>query len=161
MLFAGTVRIILSNIINILWRYLYSHHNSLVGRDYKVWAQVGIFIVWPLLTQNEKNVWLSLAKVRLIYMAQLMRLIYMAHNHIKQVFQIAYCKPFTSDDFSMITATGENFIQSVNEYRSALLNRVKFHLLLHLPQNILDFGSTSSFNTERYSPIWAQYRQSC
>ena len=41
----------------------HSYTNSLVGRDFKAWAQVGIFIVWPLLTTSEKNVWLSLAKV--------------------------------------------------------------------------------------------------
>ena len=28
-----------------------------------MWAQIGVFIVWPFLTQMERNVWLSLAKV--------------------------------------------------------------------------------------------------
>lgn len=41
----------------------YSYNKSLVGRDYKAWAQVGIFIVWELLTSSEKIIWLSLAKV--------------------------------------------------------------------------------------------------
>lgn len=42
---------------------IHRYHNSLVGRDYKVWAQIGIFIVWPFLTIKEKSAWLSLAKV--------------------------------------------------------------------------------------------------
>ena len=41
----------------------YRYHKSLVGRDYKAWAQVGIFIVWSYLTPSEKSMWLSLAKV--------------------------------------------------------------------------------------------------
>ena len=42
---------------------LHRYHNSLVGRDYKVWSQVGIFVVWPNLTLAERSMWLSLAKV--------------------------------------------------------------------------------------------------
>lgn len=39
------------------------YYKSLVGRDFKQWSQVGIFIVWEFLTTSEKKMWLSLAKV--------------------------------------------------------------------------------------------------
>lgn len=39
------------------------YSRSLVGGDYKLWSQVGIFIVWPYLTKFEQAVWLALAKV--------------------------------------------------------------------------------------------------
>lgn len=39
------------------------YHKSLVGRDFKVWCQIGVFIVWPFLTKKEKDMWLSLAEV--------------------------------------------------------------------------------------------------
>lgn len=40
-----------------------SYHKSLVGQDYKTWAQMGIFVSWPFLVQEERNVWLALVKV--------------------------------------------------------------------------------------------------
>lgn len=39
------------------------HHNSFVGRDYKSWAQMCLFIATPYLTDSEKHVWLCLTKV--------------------------------------------------------------------------------------------------
>ena len=44
----------------------------------------------------------------------------------------------------------EDFIQAIIAYDPLLLNRPKFHLLLHLPKCIEDFGRTASFNSERY-----------
>ena len=41
----------------------YRYHHSLVGRDFKVWAQIGLHFVWDFLTSDEKRMWLSLAKV--------------------------------------------------------------------------------------------------
>ena len=46
---------------NVCFRY----HKSLVGRDFKLWAQIGIFIVWPFLTHEEQRLWLSFANVSL------------------------------------------------------------------------------------------------
>ena len=42
------------------------------------------------------------------------------------------------------------FVTSVSEYDSSLLAKPKFHLLMHLSENMTDFGPTSCFNTERY-----------
>ena len=42
---------------------LISHHKSFVGRDYKAWAQMCLFITWSYLTEGERKVWLCLSKV--------------------------------------------------------------------------------------------------
>lgn len=39
------------------------HHQSFVGRDYKAWAQMAPFVIFPYLTEGDKMVWLSLSKV--------------------------------------------------------------------------------------------------
>ena len=39
------------------------HHQSFVGRDYKAWAQMAPFIIFPYLTNGIQMVWLSLSKV--------------------------------------------------------------------------------------------------
>lgn len=41
------------------------HHSSFVGRDYKAWAQMALFIIYPYLSNSDKKVWLSLSKVLL------------------------------------------------------------------------------------------------
>lgn len=39
------------------------HHQSFVGRDYKAWAQMALFIIGPYLPDSDRRVWLSLSKV--------------------------------------------------------------------------------------------------
>jgi hypothetical protein len=39
------------------------HHQSFVGRDYKGWAQMALFVLYPYLSHADKAVWLSLSKV--------------------------------------------------------------------------------------------------
>jgi len=40
-------------------------------------------------------------------------------------------------------------VDTVKDCQPELLQKVKIHLLLHLVDNMLDFGPCSSFNTER------------
>ena len=40
------------------------YYGSFVGRDYKAWAQISIFIITPYLTEEEREVWLSLSQVQ-------------------------------------------------------------------------------------------------
>lgn len=39
------------------------HYQSFVGRDFKSWLQMAIFIITPFVNQDEKTCWLLLAKV--------------------------------------------------------------------------------------------------
>ena len=47
------------------------HHKSFVGRDYKAWAQMSLFIIGPYLSAAERAVWLDLSKVS-VYTLQVM-----------------------------------------------------------------------------------------
>lgn len=44
----------------------------------------------------------------------------------------------------------KDFVMAIKSYNAELLNRPKFHLLLHLPQSVQDFGPTASYSAERY-----------
>ena len=39
------------------------HHQSFVGRDYKAWAQMALFIIGSYIDASQKRVWLALSKV--------------------------------------------------------------------------------------------------
>ena len=70
-----------------------------------------------------------------------------------QVFKIVYCLPFQPDKSSENRSTIENFVKSAAVVYPEHAKKVKFHLLLHLTDNMLDFGHPSCFNTERYMYI--------
>ena len=40
---------------------------SLVGRDFKVWAQMALFVIAPYLNNHQLKVWLYLSKVNIVY----------------------------------------------------------------------------------------------
>jgi len=71
------------------------------------------------------------------------------HTKILQVFNIAYCHLHSTRDIASTKKVCEGFIEAVKSQDPNLLNRPKFHLLLHLPQSMADFGRTASFNSER------------
>ena len=70
---------------------------------------------------------------------------------------MAYCKPFFKEDFEDVQKICRSFVDAVQDYKEELLQRPKFHLMLHLTQNMLDFGPTAAFNTERYIAIGFMY----
>lgn len=46
--------------------------------------------------------------------------------------------------------TCKNFVDTVMEHLPELQQKLKVHLVLHLVDDMIDFGPTSAFNTERY-----------
>ena len=67
-----------------------------------------------------------------------------------QVFRIEYCVTFFPEEADIHCHTCLQFVNSVLRTMPELGKRLKIHLLLHLVDNILAFGPSSSFNTERY-----------
>ncbi len=53
--YSGFVGKVLGNVVY--------YHKSFVGRDYKAWAQMALFIIGPYLSENNRAVWLGLSKV--------------------------------------------------------------------------------------------------
>ena len=39
------------------------YHQSFVGRDYKAWAQMAPFVLFPYLAEEHRTLWLALSKV--------------------------------------------------------------------------------------------------
>ena len=66
-----------------------------------------------------------------------------------QVFKLAYCQPFMQANYDEYKEVCEKFVSAVHEHCPELRKKVKVHMILHLPENVKDFGPTSAFNTER------------
>lgn len=67
-----------------------------------------------------------------------------------KVFQIVYCLPFTPSKYDDYKDICEQFVTSVANYMPQFSKRLKVHLLLHLVDDMIQFGPASCFNTERY-----------
>ena len=80
-----------------------------------------------------------------------------------QIFRVAYCLPFSVDKLAEYKAICQGFVDAVKEYQPDFLRKVKIHMLLHLVDNMLDFGPCSAFNTERWAieilslQVWVWY----
>lgn len=47
------------------------HYKSFIGRDFKAWIQMALFIIDPFISREVKKCWLSLAQVVIIIMHEL------------------------------------------------------------------------------------------
>ena len=70
-----------------------------------------------------------------------------------KIFRIAYYLPVLKDKISDYQRICEQFVASVKEYMPQFAKRLKVHLLLHLTDDMLEFGPPARFNTERLNPI--------
>lgn len=62
-----------------------------------------------------------------------------------QVFKKAYCDEFDPHNFEEAERVCKKF-----NYKPELLQKPKFLYILHFPRNMLQFGPTAAFNTERF-----------
>ena len=51
-------------------------------------------------------------------------------------------------DLPKYHGTAEEFVACVRASEPEMLHRVKVHLLLHLPDNLVQFGPPANYNTE-------------
>ena len=66
------------------------------------------------------------------------------------MFKITYIddvQPGRYDEYKDICTS---FVQSVSCSHPEMLNKQKVHLLLHLPDTLLQFGPICAYNTERF-----------
>ena len=66
-----------------------------------------------------------------------------------QVFQHVYCKRTSRNQLHEVMDACTEFVDSVKSHDAALLNKPKFHLFLHLPTCIEEFGRIGCYNSER------------
>eukprot|EP00731_Ephydatia_muelleri_P033683 Em0035g20a len=103
------------------------HYQSFVGRDYKAWMQMAIFILSPYLSNGQLIVLVNLSKV----------------------FQIAYCSFFELSKAEAWHQICVDFVHSVRDFMPKMLRKQKVHYILHLVQCMQDYGPSSSFCAER------------
>ncbi|KAL5509435.1 hypothetical protein EMCRGX_G004809 [Ephydatia muelleri] len=103
------------------------HHKSFVGRDYKAWSQMALFIISPYLTEGQQKVLLALSKV----------------------FRIAYCDFFDPAEADTLHQICVGFVHTVRDFMPSLLRKQKVHYFLHLVESMQDYGPTSAFSAER------------
>ncbi len=72
-----------------------------------------------------------------------------AYNILIQVFKITYCDLSVESRESEYQRVCKEFVDAVKQHFPELSKKLKIHLFLHLTDNMMDFGPTSSFNTER------------
>lgn len=105
------------------------YYKSFVGRDFKTWLQMCVFVLQKYLSPDETKCWFLLAKV----------------------FKIAYKYPTLSNTETVSDKkTCQDFVDCANMYMPEFARRLKVHLILHLVECIQEFGPASGFNTERF-----------
>lgn len=65
------------------------------------------------------------------------------------VFQITYCNPCVESQEKNYQSVCKKCVDAVKKNFPDLSKKLKIHLFLHLSDSMIDFGPTSSFNTER------------
>lgn len=103
------------------------HYQSFVGRDYKAWSQMAIFVLQPYLSPGQCAVMLSLSKV----------------------FCLAYCCHFDPKQADQLQQICQEFVNNCMTHMPELSYKQKTHHLLHLINNMVDYGPSSAFSAER------------
>ncbi|KAL5499990.1 hypothetical protein EMCRGX_G011474 [Ephydatia muelleri] len=114
-----------------LSRDITRYYRSFVGRDFKVLAQLSLFIFAPYLTASETEVWFGLSKL----------------------FKLVYCDKLYLERINEYRDACCSFVQTVQRNCPGHRKKPKLHLLMHLPEYIELFGHPSSYNTESTSAI--------
>ena len=116
------------------------HYKSFVGQDFKAWLQMVIFIIPFIVSDQEIECWFG-------FISTIIMLLY---NLTKLCLQCSclYCLNLTR---SVINNISRNFVTLITQYSPEYSRRLKIHILLHLADDLRQFGPQNLFNTERYS----------
>ncbi|KNZ48692.1 hypothetical protein VP01_547g1, partial [Puccinia sorghi] len=127
------------NIASMMPQYLIQHIKSLVGRHFNIILQAAPFILLEFLSPKRKQIWLALCNLApLIFQAKIENMDAHLKNlklHIKQLL------------FHLINSSA-HWVQ-----------KLKLHMLLHLPDSIQRFGPASLFPTEKFESYNGILRQ--
>ncbi len=100
------------------------HYRSFVGRDFKAWAHMALFIIGPYLNEGEASVWLSLSKVHYYvqYKLQMERqslfiVLYTSEMSLLPLYcrcsKIAYCQDCNPRQREECQAVCHDFVSTV------------------------------------------------
>ena len=123
---------------------------SFVGRDFKAWAQMALFIITPYLSEEETTVWLNLTKV---------------HAHLQYTYTCIYIVHYVHVYIAGVPDLLLQVLLSSEESRvgSNMPNLCQFHTLgiSHLYEQAEDSSDTAPSGV--YGRVWTdcciQYRK--
>jgi hypothetical protein len=108
---------------------LVQYFSSLIGKDFRIILQAAPFVLFKFMKTSDIAIWTSLC--------HLGGLIFQSH--------VENMSTYISDLKNHINIFLSHVIED-----SAQCNKAKFHMLLHLPESILQFGPASLFATEKF-----------
>jgi hypothetical protein len=111
--------------------YICHYKGSLIGKHFKSLAQIIPYLIYDLLPQTIVNSWTKIGELVML----------LWHTKIINLEKYLADLSCTIDNFLIITAQCAP---------SILINKPKFHFLLHLPMYIRRFGPAIIFSTEHY-----------
>ncbi|OAV86269.1 hypothetical protein PTTG_29993, partial [Puccinia triticina 1-1 BBBD Race 1] len=110
--------------------YLYKHHKSMVGKDFKIILQCAPFVFFQFMDEQQRELWRSLCR-----MAP-----YVFQTHISDMD--VYLKE--------LEILVDHLLLQLMKCNARWVNKPKFHMLIHLVHSIARFGPASLFATEKF-----------
>ena len=117
------------------------YYHSFVGRDFKGWTQMALFILGPYLSDGQKKVLPAFSKVSIAINISCVRLFYVSLG-----VQNRMLRPVLLDEWKSVC---QAFVSAVKQHMPSLLEKQKTHLILHLVDSMVKFKPCSSFSAER------------
>ncbi|XP_028393607.1 uncharacterized protein LOC114517954 [Dendronephthya gigantea] len=103
------------------------NYGSYVGRDFKLWMQVAVFILEDIIPHEQLFVW----------------------ELLSEIFALAYSSGFDKRNSEGAKQLFKTFVDAVTRIYPEFLKKAKLHLLLHLVDDIENLGPANGFSTER------------
>ena len=73
------------------------------------------------------------------------------------MFAVAYGSEIDNEDMDNIGNLTEQMIESISEVHFEFIQKTKFHMLLHLKDNMVNYGPPIGFCMERYRLLLAKH----
>ena len=121
--------------------YICTYKGALIGKHFKILAQVMPFIVYDMVPQTVLNGWITIGRL----------VVLLWHARIPDVEEYIAHLTHVINDFLNITAQCTP---------SIIIQKPKFHFLVHLPMYIHRFGPAILYSTERYESFNHVFRLS-
>ncbi|XP_070549617.1 uncharacterized protein [Ptychodera flava] len=111
---------------------------SYVGRDFKLWAQIAIFILAGNISAQHLRLW----------------------HLISEVFILVHKDCLLIDELHVSEMKGlvHNLVRQIRTLFPSSLNKPKVHMLLHLVDDIMDYGPCDCTDTERCESLMGLVR---
>jgi hypothetical protein len=110
--------------------YLYKHHKSMVGKDYKIVLQCAPFVFFQFMNEQQRKLWHAMCKLAP----------YIFQTHISNM----------ETYLQELEILVDHLLLQLMNSSARWVNKPKFHMLIHLVHSIKRFGPASLFATEKF-----------